>query len=493
MMEEGNYVKVIGFKVKNDNDIFVVKHKYKEGEYCLYKVTQNGEESKVKYNIVFLKEKHFNDPELIIEVITKDELKRAKKEVNNYLKGITNDEKVYSFNEIEGWEIEKGSYFKVIKSIQLTSSIYSVPKNTIYICSHKNEYGYTFHMLGKKGEPLSTYNASATNKILLNFNNKLVQQLFNEKYIVKVERIEQTKGEVETNNSEEPEQIESVEQPEAQEQPEQIKEKQKEVNNNDDILSKFDSFEVENTSRITAEDQEFCEEQEKEYNEFIKFSDDYLKYLEDNKFQNLLYKSSRLIDEMITERQNKMSVFINKIVSYFRDKYNVTLSSDVIAKKYDIEIDYNTIVTEIIEQLGGYSFNDKAEKEIKDEFKDTLKYDKVKIKNNKITIEDFFSVDLWDIKYGSYTVSYSSDNKFYKLFKAVSHFLFKSNQSYFDRLFTIITREKNDDVFTTHNIANDGAKTLKLFKNGRIDLEFSSNEYARQFAKEYCGYIEQAA
>ena len=600
MLEVGNYIKVTGFAVKSDNDIYIVDKQYKEGDYCCLKVKQNGELSTTKYNILFLKEKHFNNSDINIEVINKDDLKTAKKEVNNYINGITAEEKVYSFVDTDKKEVGKGTFIKVIKSIPLTSSIYSVPKNSIYECTAeaKENSNYLFHMLGKRGEKLSIVNANATNKIMLGFRPALVEKLFNEEYIIIVDRIEMKKGEIEkqeikkeltviTERSEYTEvsktlnhkititadidtrdnsplwvvkvvdkldkeeykklagefkelkgyyskfkhgfifkydptevlkgQSEEVkQQEEQQEEPEQTmkdikannrdmetKQQEDEQSENpiaeeidnsfDDILSKFDNIEINNNSRISADDEEFCKGKEKEYKEFIEFSNNYIQYLEVNKFKNPLYNSQCLIDEMETQRQNKMGVFVNSIVNYFGNKYKVTLTSEPIYKKYSIEINYNNIVSEVIEQLGGYNFTDKAEKEIKDKFKNVVNNDKISIKNNKISIDGFFYIDSFDVKYKTYSVSYNSNRDFHKLFKAISHFLYGSNESYFSNLYDTITQKKNDDVFKTHEIANNGIKTLKLFKNGRIDLEFSSSEYARKFVKEYCGYMGKVA
>lgn len=199
MLKIGDYLKVTGFKVKNDNDIFVVNAQYENEEYCLYKVTITGEVSKSKYRILFLKPKHFTDSSISIEILPgKEALKQAKKEVNDYLKGITQTEIVYSFVDLEGQRLNKGGYIKVTKPISLVSSIYSIPTGTIYTCTHKGDEktNYTFHMIGKKGEPLSSYNASGFNKILLAFQPKTVKTLFNEGYIVLVDRIEQTKGDL---------------------------------------------------------------------------------------------------------------------------------------------------------------------------------------------------------------------------------------------------------------------------------------------------------
>lgn len=256
-----------------------------------------------------------------------------------------------------------------------------------------------------------------------------------------------------------------------------------------DFLSKFDSIQVNNNSRIAPEDQTFCEEQQSNYNEFIQFSDNYIRDLKNNSIYNVLYNSGHLIDSMEKTRDNIKDTFISKVVSFFRDKYKVTLKSDSIQKKYGLDIEYSTIVSEVIEQLSGYNFTDKAEKEIKDAFKETLRYDKIKIKNKKISIDSFFYIDSFDLKYKQYSVSYGSDEKFHKLFKAISHFLYGSSESKFDGLYRIITSERDDNVFTTHEIADDILKTLKVYKNGKIDLEFSNPDQMRKFAREYCGYI----
>lgn len=258
---------------------------------------------------------------------------------------------------------------------------------------------------------------------------------------------------------------------------------------NINLLNKFDSIEVNNNTRISAVDQEFCEDQENQYKEFLTFADDYIQYLNYNSLSNKYFNSQNLISEMNKTRDYKKLEFILNIVNHFRDVYKITLKHEPIEKKYKDNITYNIIIDEIIEQLEGYNFTDKAEKEIKDEFKNSLRYDKVKVKNSKITIDNFFQLDYWDVKYKKYKVGYHSDERFYKLFKALSHFMYRANEMYFSNTYRIITQEENDDVFTTHRLSNNGVETIKLYKNGKIDLQFSTNEYTQQFAKEYCGYV----
>jgi len=210
MLKINDFVKVTGFPVKNDNDIFIVDNQYSNGEYCLKKVTLSGELSKTKYNILFLKAKHFSDSNLSIEVLPNvTALKQAKKEINNFLKGITAEEKVFSFVDAIGTDVEKGTFLKVIKSFSITSSMYSVPKGTIYEITSTYNGNYNLNMVGKRGEKLSTTGANGCNKVILTFSAKSIAGLFSDGDIIKVERIESTKGEI--ANTEVTEVIENVE------------------------------------------------------------------------------------------------------------------------------------------------------------------------------------------------------------------------------------------------------------------------------------------
>ena len=272
-------------------------------------------------------------------------------------------------------------------------------------------------------------------------------------------------------------------------------------NNNsnfDDILSKFDDVKINNNSRISTIDEKFYKEKEAEYKEFIKFSDEYIMYLQNNTLKNSMYNSQSLIDEMNEERNNKKCWFINTIVNYFKDTYKVSLTAEPIHKKYDLTIDYNTIVSEVIEQLGGYNFKDKAGKEIKDELKNQVKrgYDNhidAEIKNKKVVFDNFFYIDSWDKKYGTTKVSYGSDAAFYKLLKAISHFEQGVNENSYNGIYQTITQKENDAVFKEHTLMCFKAEAIKLFKNGKVEVSFLTAEYARQFAKEYCGYMEKSA
>ena len=71
-IEAGQYIQIIGAKVKNDNGIYIVDRKYSENSFCLKKVKQNGEKANAKYNIFFLDNNSIKrNSEMIYTVISK--------------------------------------------------------------------------------------------------------------------------------------------------------------------------------------------------------------------------------------------------------------------------------------------------------------------------------------------------------------------------------------------------------------------------------------
>jgi hypothetical protein len=554
---EGQYLKVIGCKVKNDNGIYIVNKKYSEDSFCLYKVLQNGEESKTKYNIYFLDFKRDKDRQ--VTIISKDELKQAANEVKAFVDGVTSNELVYSFTRTAEQEVKEGLYVKFIKHILLTGHINSFA-GTYEIDKIDKENRMCLHLVGERGEKVA-YNVNNQYQgrpIILSFKNATVQKLFSEKYIEILERHESTKGEQkkEIIKEEKTEQKQEVEQQytitedvdtrdnskiwcvkltetlstdEYREVSNKFKkiqgyysrfkhsfifkydptdvlnteteqEEQNNMNNEqeEDILSKFDNVEVKNTSRISEKDEEFCKDHEMQYKEFITFANKYMDYLENNKLNNRYFYSTSLTENMFNKMRDIKCSFIENIVEYFRKEYKVTLKSETINKKHDINITYDMIVSDIIEQLGGYNFTDKASKEIKDALKSKVKRTykeepNATVKNNKVILDDFFYIDSFDKKWGTCKVSYGSDEGFYKLLKAVSHFEQGVFENKYSALYDTITREKDDDVFKTHNLMCIKAESMKVFKNGKVEIIFKTSAYARQFAKEYCGVIEKIA
>ncbi len=262
------------------------------------------------------------------------------------------------------------------------------------------------------------------------------------------------------------------------------------------LLSKFENIKIENDTRISEFDRAFCEKQEKMYYEAKNamqqtlelFKSIYENYSDDIKKN---YKGYIDRHKDIIHAENRMekfkSEFISNIIYHFQNQYNVTLESGEIRHKFkQKDIAYQDIVNEIFEQLGGFNFKEKAIKEIKDKCRDTIyNADKITIKKNKMSIQDFvWWHDDWRGKKG---LSYG-DSKVSPLFKALSHFEAGETEmlGYYINLYQELNRgEEEYDIFSKYELGYNKVESIKLYKNGKIDIVFQSTQDAIKFKNEY--------
>jgi hypothetical protein len=102
------------------------------------------------------------------------------------------------------------------------------------------------------------------------------------------------------------------------------------------------------------------------------------------------------------------SSYISEIYRYFKNKYNVDLKNnfekstnysaygDIDVKgeenlKFYLNIDYNTIIDDIFEQLGGFDFEEKAELEIKEKMKEKCNRTDSKLKGKTVSIDTWLT------------------------------------------------------------------------------------------------------
>ena len=221
---EGMFLQIIGCKVKNDNGIYVVNKQYEKGDYCLYKVNQNGEVAKTKYNIYFLDEKHDKDKQ--VTIINREELKQAAKEVKAYLNNRTAAETVYTLSVAENQTLQglqAGQAIRFIKRIQLRGCMNSY-SGTFIVTKIENDR-FRLHLLGAKGDKIADNSNGfyQFTPIHLNFKADTMQKLFDEGYIQILNRTKTTKGQLQKQNK--------VEQDKPQENKTQEEAIKEEVNN----------------------------------------------------------------------------------------------------------------------------------------------------------------------------------------------------------------------------------------------------------------------
>ncbi|WP_091019879.1 MULTISPECIES: hypothetical protein [Paenibacillus] len=278
----------------------------------------------------------------------------------------------------------------------------------------------------------------------------------------------------------------------------------------EDIFSKFDDIEITNDQRVSPVDYEFCQEQEEIYrstiNAYYNLKNELDKISElDNKhgkkfgeekngyfivqysaFYSAMSKYD--YDKNITAIKNS---FIAHVCSYFKNKYSVTIDIDKLQKTFTFSVTSQDIIDNIFIQLDGYSFTEKAEKEIKDKTKEMFKYgDKISIKSSKLILDGYFAYH--DSIWKEYRLN---ENKVEHIFQSLQLFDSGSithNEELENKYcgYNNSRKLENYERYTTQTLKK--VKSIKFLKNGKLDIEFISNQEAARFASEYCGYKKVA-
>ncbi|MGG3890331.1 hypothetical protein [Metabacillus fastidiosus] len=258
----------------------------------------------------------------------------------------------------------------------------------------------------------------------------------------------------------------------------------------EDILSAFDDIDLVqgNNSVISEDDRAYCEQLEKQFNEVRESYNNFEQQLRALGNDNSFVDSHRDFYPIEDRLKKLCESFVYKFARYFNEKYNIKIDSYELIEKYNINVSADDLINELVEQLDGLNFNEKAEQEIKQEIKDVISYKDIKVNNNKVTIDSFFYCDDFSLKwYKAHRVSYNSHGNFVKLFKALSHFMTGKAEltQTFKTWETKLTDRENEDITKVHEIHYEHLETIKLFKNGRIDIQFTSKEHAKKFYNEY--------
>ena len=295
-----------------------------------------------------------------------------------------------------------------------------------------------------------------------------------------------------------------------------------------DLLKKFENVKVDAAARIAPEDAAWCESEQANYSRAHKLYTDFRDAvseamaieIEDWKVRNGGVKPYRNkycdtygdaglsnIDKHVKEIQIS---FISGIRYYFSEKYGVKLDSNIMdtnlgmnAPKYNRYSDsqweekqklyeewstralhYNEIVDEILLQLGGLTFTDKAIQQIKDNASESAHY-KYSPSN------PYYTVNKKMIQFKESFLAY--DKEYSAVLLALWHFntgLPSLADSYWSRELDVRRTWHGEDkrVGTPYEFEGQKVCKMRYFKNGRWDITFASAELADTFAREYLGY-----
>lgn len=291
-----------------------------------------------------------------------------------------------------------------------------------------------------------------------------------------------------------------------------------------DLMDKFKAVEVETDRRITRADKAFCEKHQAAYeaameafHEFSFFWADMVEAQHELLQEKENYKNKEYLDTSVGVKVDEdrirenieclHSKLIRSLVSHFKSTYKVSIDY------YDIEqhilpqkpscyageeerrayhekmdtmvIQYRDVVDLIILQLGGRSFSEQAEYEIKEAARNAVwdwhsKSATFAVKKSTITLTGYFC-------------SYEADFDRWSLSSNMIKVLYAL--AYYETGTAGILPRRTTDLIEDYRqycdvIELEGcekATKLRMFKNGRVDITFASPDCARCFAKDYFG------
>lgn len=254
------------------------------------------------------------------------------------------------------------------------------------------------------------------------------------------------------------------------------------------LIDKFKKVEFNVLDMISKDDITFCEELQKEYDNLYPLAesfDNVVKNFNDCEKESLKERLSyglKIYNLETDKAKIKLNrIFSGKILIYFEETYKIKF--DDIDTKTNMpkplnwkEISENILIT----GLNGRSFEEIRLEQLKNDLLNTISYKQVSLKKNKIIIVDFiyFSPPRYSWQTDYETTSYRE--KMPLLNKALFEFckcpnIVLSNDYWVSFSNVGNKREFNNEVF----------KSYKLYKNGKLELEFNNSESAIRFAKEW--------
>ena len=297
------------------------------------------------------------------------------------------------------------------------------------------------------------------------------------------------------------------------------------------ILDKFDNIEIKTDDRISESDLLFCEMHQQAYDEArmalgdlksrwsaaIRIQREILGKSGSDKSAPLPYIGGHgkiTVSDIKDQLESLPQSLIHIIIDHFNSAYNISVSYEVVKsvllpqkpadsgwnrdeesqKKYHqalqtLELRYEDIVDQIIIQLDGRSFSERALDELKErchraawntyrkEADYEVKNDTVRFTGYACKFESWLGHDKWELCDGMKSILYG-----------VAHFETNSYKFYphgFSDLLGWSGIEHPAVEFST----SEKIKQLKMFKNGRVDLKFANAQLAGQFVEEYLGLV----
>lgn len=292
-------------------------------------------------------------------------------------------------------------------------------------------------------------------------------------------------------------------------------------------LEKLQAVQISADNRISETDQRFCEAHQSAYvdakaslNELEYMWTDIVsrqsKLLEPaaavwNNVQEYIYLSHFSEQDIRDQMEELNDLFISNLVRYFNNRYKVSLDANSIIdvllphkpksdhlspnteavaeyhqKLRSMKVDYKDVLEQIFVQLGGRTFLERALDEIKEAchkaawctYSGKAEYE---LKNDAVRFT-------YGCKFSDLFERWELTDSMKKILRGLAYFESEILGYYPAAIENLLGWNRMEDhrvEFTSYTKLH----SLRLFKNGRVDVKFKNKNYADQFASEYLGLV----
>jgi len=150
------------------------------------------------------------------------------------------------------------------------------------------------------------------------------------------------------------------------------------------------------------------------------------------------------------------------------------------------ELDYNAMLDHIFIELGGSTFVERADQEIKEGSRKAVSWrrGKPEIKNKRVVLGILYPKKNWN---GEYVVDLS-DEHYRAVLRALAYFdsmkqakeIYPGWQEY-----VAYGKREYEGIFESHEVHGTKVLAFKYYKNGKFEITFDSHAHARQFTEDY--------
>ena len=292
-------------------------------------------------------------------------------------------------------------------------------------------------------------------------------------------------------------------------------------------LDKLTAVQIEADSRISEMDRKFCEAHQAAYID-AKASLNELEYI----WTDIVSRQSKLLEpaaaiwnnvqeythlprfseqEIRNQMEELNGLFISNLVRYFNDRYKVSLDSDAIIdlllphkpkndyfspnkeavaeyhqKLRTMMVSYKDVLEQIFIQLGGRTFKERALDEIKEACHKASWY----TYNGKAEYE--LKNDTVRFTYGCYFDTmfkkWKLSDSMKEILRGLAYFETEVFGHYPTGIANLLDWSYKEEPTVSFSTCTK-LQSLRMFKNGRVDVKFKSKDYASQFVSEFLGLV----